>query len=76
MGKYRSSNQKNSPAKGTYRFEKIELGSNEERKHLHLYDKIDMQWTPVSQIYRSNQKIIFGQNWFLNKKNQKCMNYA
>ena len=27
-----------------------------------------IQWTPGSQIYISNKKIIFGKKWFLNKK--------
>ena len=47
---------------------------NEKTANL-LWKKTSIQWTPGSQMYLSNQKIIFSKNWFL-KKIIKNINYA
>ena len=42
----------------------------------YLTNKTSIQWTPGSQIDRSNQKIIFSKKWFLKKTIKKPINYA
>ena len=36
------------------------------------WNKTSIQWTPGSQIYLSSMKIIFGQKWIFEQKNQKA----
>ena len=42
---------------------------------MYFQNKTSIKWTPGSQIYRSNQKILFQQKAIFEKNNKKRINY-